>query len=142
MKRPCDCERCLIGKPWDKTQCRLCWLYRNDGRYKKLWNEELPTTPNLATQVGKAANAVQKWTCAGLPTRTKPQREALLAVCNTCDRHSNDGIFSRCGECGCFLSVKVRMATETCPLGKWPDSTEGQQPQPLLHTLPKEETES
>lgn len=31
MNRPCSCDRLL--------DCRLCWLYHNDPRYTKLWND-------------------------------------------------------------------------------------------------------
>jgi hypothetical protein len=38
-------------------------------------------------------------------------------VCASCER-----LFSptwTCKECGCFMKVKTRVASASCPLGKW-----------------------
>lgn len=32
MSRPCTCE--------NQEKCRLCYLYHNDDRYKKLWDKQ------------------------------------------------------------------------------------------------------
>ena len=39
-----------------------------------------------------------------------------LAACMECPHHT--GV--RCRLCGCFTSVKARLAREECPLAKWP----------------------
>jgi hypothetical protein len=39
-----------------------------------------------------------------------------LSICDTCDRHSGN----RCVECGCWVTLKARGRTFTCPLGRWP----------------------
>lgn len=36
-------------------------------------------------------------------------------TCMACDKYKH----WRCQECGCFISAKVRVADEKCPLGKW-----------------------
>ncbi len=41
--RPCNCNRCPKPGTWQSGQCRLCWLYHNDPRYRTLW--EGSTTP-------------------------------------------------------------------------------------------------
>lgn len=47
MKRPCGCDSCVIGEPWIRRRdCRFCWLYWNDPRYRQLWNE--PAAPLVA----------------------------------------------------------------------------------------------
>jgi hypothetical protein len=44
MSRPCECDR-QQGGPWVKGRdCRPCWLYHNDPRYKKLWDRASPKT--------------------------------------------------------------------------------------------------
>ena len=40
-----------------------------------------------------------------------------IAICNGCERY--DTPTKRCMECGCFLSLKAKLTTEECPLGKW-----------------------
>lgn len=42
---------------------------------------------------------------------------ARMAQCNGCDKHIK--ATNQCGECGCFLAVKGRLADMKCPLNKW-----------------------
>lgn len=48
-----------------------------------------------------------------------------LSICNDCPLRleSANGRklkkFSRCPECGCILSLKAKLSTEECPVGKW-----------------------
>jgi hypothetical protein len=44
------------------------------------------------------------------------ETERRLKICGGCDRFRTDGF---CAECGCYIRLKARMATETCPLNKW-----------------------
>jgi len=37
------------------------------------------------------------------------------AACLACDQHDA----GRCITCGCFTGAKVRVANESCPIGKW-----------------------
>jgi hypothetical protein len=40
-----------------------------------------------------------------------------LAICNDCP-----SLFKptwSCKECGCFMKVKARLESSSCPLGKW-----------------------
>jgi hypothetical protein len=39
------------------------------------------------------------------------------AECLTCDRFRR--LSRQCKECGCFMLVKVRVKSASCPLGKW-----------------------
>ena len=40
MSRPCgNCNNYRPGQPFDTTRdCRLCWLYHNDERYRQFWD--------------------------------------------------------------------------------------------------------
>lgn len=40
-----------------------------------------------------------------------------IKICRDCE-HFNQ-ILTKCKECGCFLNIKARWATEKCPLDKW-----------------------
>lgn len=41
--RPCVCDRFVPGEPWVLGRdCRLCYLYHNDPRYKALWCGDSP----------------------------------------------------------------------------------------------------
>lgn len=64
----------------------------------------------------------------GLPQNIVSERRD---TCRECDRASRNpnlmahpckglSIRSRCLECDCFIFAKTRLASEKCPLGKWP----------------------
>lgn len=40
-----------------------------------------------------------------------------LAVCNSCELYNI--MRNTCDNCGCFLHIKARWATEKCPIDKW-----------------------
>lgn len=42
---------------------------------------------------------------------------ARLEICEACP--SLLKLTHQCKECGCFMKLKVKLATATCPLGKW-----------------------
>lgn len=39
------------------------------------------------------------------------------ATCLECDSFRKG--LRQCKECGCFMPVKVRIKSQSCPLGKW-----------------------
>lgn len=120
MNRPCTCDRFTPGEPFQHGQCRLCWLYANDPRYTALWSE--PAT-GIVAQLKQVTKSTARWIEAGSPLRTTEQLGECFDICRECEHYKPTPI-ATCGKCGCFLSAKARMATETCPEGKWPASQE------------------
>lgn len=44
-----------------------------------------------------------------------------LRVCAGCPSVKIVPVFGEvCGECGCFMRVKAKLAAVECPIGKWP----------------------
>lgn len=43
--------------------------------------------------------------------------EERLAICKECPELV--GPLNNCRQCGCFMNIKVRIYSATCPLGKW-----------------------
>lgn len=81
-----------------------------------------PQGAGMFARVSRYATAVARWIAAGRPTRTDQQVAALLANCEACE-HYADGA---CRKCGCRVSAspnalanKLRMLTESCPIGRW-----------------------
>ncbi len=73
--------------------------------------------------------ALVRWGKAGFPVREQEEVERIeKEICRPCEQY----IEGRCKKCGCNVSTgiaivnKIRMTTETCPLGKWP----GDKPSP------------
>lgn len=47
----------------------------------------------------------------------KTEAEQRLATCADCVHYSK--ATTRCGICGCFMPVKVKLPHAECPIGKW-----------------------
>jgi hypothetical protein len=45
------------------------------------------------------------------------QSQSRLDICKACPELR--GPFNNCRQCGCFMNIKVRIYSSTCPLGKW-----------------------
>ena len=73
---------------------------------------------------------------AATPTEILAAREATCRACPEWDSSALNAT-GRCRKCGCSTWAKLRMATESCPLGNWKavlttentESTERQQSQ-------------
>ena len=73
-----------------------------------------PNLVNAAKAVGRVAEALVNGDAV---TVSSFKRRARLQVCATCPALNKEG---QCDDCTCFVSLKSRLATETCPRGKWP----------------------
>lgn len=45
------------------------------------------------------------------------QAKARYDVCKSCDKFFH--AIGHCRVCGCYMKLKVKIATQTCPLKKW-----------------------
>lgn len=105
----CQCGNFRGGEPFSKDQCAVCWGRDNYQRRK---------AGTFVAQVKQVSKATAEWIAAGSPLRTTEELAECNAICKVCPEYQP--LLNRCGKCGCFLSAKARMATETCPIGKWP----------------------
>jgi hypothetical protein len=83
--------------------------------------EKLGVTVEHARQYAKA---LLRWREAGYPTRTADEVAAIYA--EHCGAPCPDLVGSRCKKCGCRVASKgiavlnkIKLATESCPEGKW-----------------------
>ncbi len=80
-----------------------------------------PTLADLATNF---TGAVARWAGQGFPTVPAEQYVARAAVCEACefwDGTARLGL-GKCNAPGCGCTkLKRWLATEKCPLGKWPE---------------------
>jgi hypothetical protein len=78
-------------------------------------------------QIRAAAEAARRFAAGGFqltPPSTLADRFASCRLCDEWDGSAFGGT-GRCRICGCSTQVKLRMATERCPLGKWESLTAG-----------------
>jgi hypothetical protein len=121
MQRPCTCDRIKQDGIYTLDQCRICWLYHFNPRYRRLWGgEELPR-PGLLQKAGSFLKSASTYLARGMPqvSEEEYQRRSEICLSNTC------GFFREgsCLKCGCRLlgqvAAKARWATEHCPINLW-----------------------
>ena len=72
-------------------------------------------------QAQNFTHAIARFTRSGFaatPPEILAEREATCRACPEWDAAALRGT-GRCRKCGCSTWAKLRMATESCPLGKW-----------------------
>lgn len=78
---------------------------------------------NLTRAVGRSLKRVVKWQRVTVARSVADRR---LDICKACSHYRDDTCVSLVMPdgsiekgCGCNLSLKVRVASESCPVGKW-----------------------
>lgn len=116
----------LLISRFDKDLQALFLNDKNNKKYELI--EEAPKRTNIAL-TGKAAKALMEWGKSGLQIASKELYEKRLRICEKCEfikdppdqlvykvklkRESDPRI---CGACGCGVSRKAWLPTETCPV--------------------------
>jgi Family of unknown function (DUF6171) len=114
----------------EQIKCRLCLALRphkgDPSTYHRICPGK-PLAPSLQAlaplpetccskkphPIKTFAGAMVGWAKSGF--EISPKADERLSICESCDRLEN----GRCKECSCFVKLKVRLATEKCPLSKW-----------------------
>ncbi len=76
-----------------------------------------PPAPSLFTQGMTAAAAAGRWIASGLKLTSAEVQAERTAICDDCVELDRER--GRCKICKCFISMKVRLPAEACPLSKW-----------------------
>jgi hypothetical protein len=63
----------------------------------------------------RLSKALLGWVSQGMPLTPADVLKTRQETCKACEHFTG----SKCKLCGCFTEAKLRMATETCPIGKW-----------------------
>lgn len=109
-----------------KPMCGVTGLETNLEICRRCTKDEKMATPNLLEKVVSYSAAVRKWVAAGRPERTQEEIESIFNEhCNRCEMF--DKVKKICNSCGCpsntdqpAIRNKLKMATEACPLGRFP----------------------
>lgn len=81
----------------------------------------LKSIKDTLVHIFKFCTAMIRFAYHKCPTVPKPMRRYRMALCDMCEDKTSSG---RCRICGCWLSLKTRCATESCPEGRWKVWTE------------------
>jgi len=87
-----------------------------------------------ASAIAHGATGIAK-ALLGVDPVTKEVRDERIAICKACEFAAPgkinrdkkvycgklwDGLIHDTGTCGCLISLKVLVASESCPVGRWP----------------------
>ncbi|MEJ7594317.1 MAG: DUF6171 family protein [Planctomycetaceae bacterium] len=75
--------------------------------------------PGLLQRGLNFAKASVRHVASGMTTVTDEVYEGRLTVCRNCEFCDLQHLVCLRPECGCFLNVKAKWASESCPAGKW-----------------------
>jgi hypothetical protein len=72
------------------------------------------------TRAARFARAMGTWVMAGMPVVTPEEYQRRIDICIQCPMFGGETSIGKiaCKKCGCS-GLKLRMATEKCPMGKW-----------------------
>lgn len=128
----CLRHQCIKGY-WQHRLCRrqpsVFAAYEHGigpGQVQGQSNGEIPQTvdtpqqgPGLLQRGMNFAKAGLRHIAGGMSSVDDAEYEARLNVCRGCDYCDQTHLVCLRHECGCFLKIKARWATETCPIGRW-----------------------
>jgi hypothetical protein len=117
------------GYVWTCPECRVRITLAEDPAGRKVHHQcppqQPPKRPNIVRRALTYAQAIRRWERAGRPVRSDEEVAAILGEqCMPCTWYIDGSCHHR--NCGCRvnqnktpLTNKLRMATESCPIGKW-----------------------
>jgi hypothetical protein len=77
--------------------------------------------PSLITMAKNITKSTANFIKGGMKIVTDEQLQERLKICNNCDNFDAAAFkgTGRCKLCGCSTMLKLKMATEKCPIDKW-----------------------
>ena len=75
--------------------------------------------PTMAEMAHNIFSAAQNFIASGARMASAGQVAARLSMCKECPQFDPNQWGGRCLKCGCATFLKLRSATEKCPLGIW-----------------------
>jgi hypothetical protein len=98
-----------------------------DGEYLLIENDAFVALANKyrpkvepPKPIENLAKSMKNWAKAGFKTVNKAEYEKRLKICRSCEFWNEQANYSlgRCEKCKC-TKMKLKLATESCPIGKW-----------------------
>jgi hypothetical protein len=97
-------------------------MVRRERVAERIKSQQIEKQAALDTQMAKTVVvAAAKWAVSGFSAASEEEITKRKSICAECE-HWSAGAFKqtgRCNKCGCSTWAKIRMATESCPEGKW-----------------------
>lgn len=106
------------GRPSKGTCAKCIERGENTPEHAAQVKANPPSLPQQAASLGKS---LLNWTTSGFAPTPPEILAAREATCRACPEWDSSALNAtgRCRKCGCSTWAKIRMASESCPLGKW-----------------------
>lgn len=125
------CQECLAATPpRDKNYVTISLAISSlhsagdSTGARKLLEESKSLLRTVTRTVSNWREANKRWEAAGKPVRTDEEVQEIIQICEGCEHYNAKA--KQCKLCGCFCRKKgmarfnkPKMATESCPIGKW-----------------------
>lgn len=118
-KRYCQFCEGTSGLPREKEEAYLIQLGSKNGlvvQLKENNDSKTKELPSLWQQAKNLGKAVVKHAANLFQIAPDSVIEMRKSICDSCDKLNAE---RRCSECGCYVDVKTKWASEECPLKKW-----------------------
>lgn len=76
--------------------------------------------PGLVQRAANFGKAVARHLVNGMKQLEPAAYDERIAICHQCPACDTTRLVCRHQQCGCFLTMKARWASEDCPLQRWP----------------------
>lgn len=106
----CKCGRTIddkgcFGSLPDSSKCSKCCAKDSEARATAL------------QKIRNASRSIANYAKGGFANVSNNVQEERMLICQSCEFF--DKTKEICLKCGCYLSIKTRWASESCPEGKW-----------------------
>jgi hypothetical protein len=84
-------------------------------------NSSTSSAPSLFEMFKNVTKSTAQFIKSGMVVVSPEDLEKRLAICRNCEKFDAEALngTGRCKLCGCSTALKLKMATEKCPIGKW-----------------------
>tara|TARA_Y100000361_G_scaffold154197_1_gene178714 strand:+ start:833 stop:1189 length:357 start_codon:yes stop_codon:yes gene_type:complete len=104
-----------LGEDSSSTKSRHRKILKKEVEDK---SPELPSKREMAANLGKSLLRTAKAALAGDSISAADEvREKRSQLCLSCPWYMKES--KRCAKCGCVVPMKIYLAEESCPIGKW-----------------------
>ena len=109
-----NCEQCRNDRLW-REQITKDYIVPQTDFFCPL-GKEFPPVKEEAKNLLEAASKVSRAVLHGEKVLvTKEKLTERESICKSCERM----LRGRCRKCGCFTTVKIKLESEHCPIGRW-----------------------
>jgi hypothetical protein len=116
-------NKALAGDPELLNKIDELWNAHLNLAISKKNNEPQPKPepPSLFQMAKNVTSAASRFIKTGMKVVTEEQLQQRLEICRSCDKFDSAALngTGRCLLCGCSTALKLKMASEKCPVDKW-----------------------